>query len=160
MRTPVLADAPDIARLANNEKLHAVLARVPYPYSETDAVDFITNVVSDPNERIYAITLAEAGTLIGVIGFSFVDGQPPELGYWLGEPFWGHGYATEAVRGAIAAIVDVEPVVFARVIATNRGSRTVLEKAGFTLVRQAIGNCGPHKGVEMTDYRYEAKRAG
>ncbi|MCD7061440.1 GNAT family N-acetyltransferase [Pelagibacterium xiamenense] len=156
LRPPVLDDAPDITRLANNEKLHAVLARVPYPYTEADAVDFITNVVSAPNERIYAITLARTGALVGVIGLTFADGKPPELGYWLGEPYWGNGYATEAVNAILGAVTASEPVIAARVIATNRASCAVLEKAGFVLTGEAIDDCGPHKGVMVADYRYEA----
>lgn len=154
LRTPALADAPDIARLANNEKLHAVLARVPYPYNEADAIHFITNVASASNERIHAITLAETGALIGIIGLSFPESGPPELGYWLGEPFWGRGFATEAVRAVVTATAG--SVITARVIAANRASCAVLEKTGFTLVHRAVGNCGPHKGIEVADYRYEA----
>ena len=88
------------------------------------------------------------GHLIGVAGFSFHEGRPPELGYWLGEPFWGKGYMTEAVRGLIDAAHKTRQfdLIAARALADNAGSLNVLEKLGFHLVGKAKSEDGPSKG--------------
>lgn len=159
LRAPVLDDAPDIARLANNEKIHAVTARLPFPYSEADAVHFIVNIAADATEGARIMALKQSGTLIGTIRLSHKPGEQPDLGYWVGEPFWGKGYATEAVRGLLAASASIAPVVIAKAISTNHASRAVLEKCGFALIGEAVDNCGPHKGVTIAQYRYEARNA-
>ena len=72
-------------------------------------------------------------TLIGGCGFGAREGDAPELGYWLGAPYWGKGYATEAVR-AVADYAFTEggyEFINAGARVTNPASRRVLEKCGF-----------------------------
>ena len=75
-----------------------------------------------PDERPYAITLKDQ--FIGVVGFTFHAGQLPELGYWLGEPYWGRGIMSEAVKGLIEAAFGTRlfPRIRARALASNPGS--------------------------------------
>ena len=70
---------------------------------------------------------------VGVIGFSYHEGKPPELGYWLGEPHWGQGIMTEAGRALIEAAHPTHQydLIVARALADNAGSLNVLEKLGF-----------------------------
>ena len=151
LRAPHMADAPALHGLANNEAIHAVLARLPHPYTREHAVDFITNLARNENEHAYAITLDNA--LIGVMGLHLADADPPELGYWLGQPFWGNGYATEAARGVLqAAAAAGFSTVTARSITRNKGSIGVLLKAGFVQTAEGIDDCGQHQGVCVTRF--------
>jgi len=131
LRAPIRGDVPDLVKLADNKAIAERLARLPSPYTRTDAVGFIEIFSQRADERPYAITLDEH--FIGVVGLSFHEGRPPELGYWLGEPFWGRGFMTEAA----GALVDVAQkthhydLIAARALADNAGSLHVLEKLGF-----------------------------
>jgi RimJ/RimL family protein N-acetyltransferase len=115
LATPTLADAPAIAALANNKDVHRWMSRLPYPYTLADAEYFIQTIVPSAEEYCLALHSAEEG-LIGIIGLHFAPGRVPDLGYWLGAPYWGLGYGSEA---AIAIVRD------------NEASRKVLRKAGF-----------------------------
>src|SRR3569833_641918 len=101
LRAPIRGDVPDLVRQADNRNIASELARKPNPYTRADAVGFFEIVAQRPDERPYAITLD--GRLIGIVGISIQEGTAPELGYWLGEPYWGMGYMTEAARDLIDA---------------------------------------------------------
>ena len=83
-----------------------MLARVPHPYSEEDAEDFLAREPGD--EQVYAIERKGDGLFLGTIGFNPAEGY--EFGYWLGKPFWGLGYATEALKAAQQLADDGIPV--------------------------------------------------
>lgn len=131
LRPPIRGDVPDIVRLADNRRIYEVLARLPNPYTRADGIAFVEIFAQRPDERPYAITLKDA--FIGVVGLSYHAGQPPEIGYWLGEPHWGKGYMSEAVRALLEAAfaTGLYPRLKARALQTNTGSLNVLEKAGF-----------------------------
>ena len=128
-------DAETIATLIDNYKIAVMLARVPYPYKIEDARQFIALTKDPPaDERVFALCLKDkAGTLIGICSYERRQSVEPELGYWLGVPYWGNGYATEAARAVIDhAFADLgcdALVSGARV--SNPASRRVLEKCGF-----------------------------
>jgi RimJ/RimL family protein N-acetyltransferase len=126
-------DAGAVARLANDRRIAENTARIPHPYKRTDAEGFIRYVEESETETAFAITLAD-DTLIGIGGLRMAaPRKPPEIGYWLGVPHWGQGYATEAAR----ALVDhaFEDLGLERLEAgarvSNPASRRVLEKCGF-----------------------------
>jgi RimJ/RimL family protein N-acetyltransferase len=132
LRSPRLEDAKAIAALANDRRIAENTARIPHPYRVADAEAFIAGVNVPGGETVFLIT--DLGdTILGGCGVGVLDGQGPELGYWLGVPFWGQGYATEAVRAVIDyAFTELDYAFLnagARV--TNPGSRRVLEKCGF-----------------------------
>ena len=131
LRAPMRGDVPDLVKLADNKAIAIKLARLPSPYTRADAVGFVEIFSQRADERPYAITLNER--FIGVIGFSYHEGRPPELGYWLGEPYWGQGLMTEAGRALIDAAHPTHQydVIAARALADNAGSLNVLEKLGF-----------------------------
>jgi RimJ/RimL family protein N-acetyltransferase len=92
--------------------------------------------------RILAITLAdEAIGGIGIHPQSDIYRQNAELGYWLGEPFWGKGIMTEAIRQMVIYGFEHWPLnrIFARPYHTNIGSQRALKKAGFTLEARLQG---------------------
>ena len=98
---------------------------------------FLDSVNTPGGEIVFLITTRDAllldGPVIGACGIARFDGREPELGYWLGVPFWGQGYATEAARAVIDhAFADLgyeHLLAGARV--SNPASRRVLEKCGF-----------------------------
>ena len=81
---------------------------MPYPYTEADGREWLARVQQDhatAGPRRLAIALRETDRLIGGIvldGSTADESEEPALGYWLGEPYWGNGYAREAV----AAVID------------------------------------------------------
>jgi RimJ/RimL family protein N-acetyltransferase len=132
LRAPRPDDAPAIARLANDRRIAENTARVPHPYTAADGRDFIASANQDGGEVTFFVTLPN-DTVIGACGIAALDGKHPEIGYWLGVPYWGKGYATEAARAVIDhAFADLgyqELQAGARV--SNPASRRVLEKCGF-----------------------------
>ncbi|HEY0442510.1 MAG TPA: GNAT family N-acetyltransferase [Xanthobacteraceae bacterium] len=132
LRAARLGDAKAIAALANDRRIAENTRRIPHPYTVSDAEDFVTAAGTAQVEMALLITLRD-GTPIGACGLGLLDAALPELGYWLGVPFWGKGYATEAVRAVIDyAFTDLDHLALqagARV--TNPASRRVLEKCGF-----------------------------
>jgi RimJ/RimL family protein N-acetyltransferase len=130
LRAPRPQDAEALARLINDRRIAVNTARVPYPYSVEDAEQFIAAVNRRDGEVAFLITLDDA--LIGGCGVARSD-SGPELGYWVGVPFWGQGFATEAAR----AVIDYafgslgHDVLEAGARVSNPASRRVLEKCGF-----------------------------
>lgn len=149
LRAPIRGDVPDMVRLGDNKEIAKWLATLPSPYTRADAVGFIEIIAQRPDERPYAITLNDR--LIGVVGFSFAEGKAPDLGYWLGEPYWGKGYMTEAVKGLIEAAHKIGhfETISAQVLADNAPSQHVLEKAGFKHRRKAKGDIGNIAGKSI-----------
>lgn len=145
LRAPIRGDVPDIVRLADNKAIHEVMARLPHPYTRADGIAFVEIFAQRPDERPYAITLDDR--FIGVVGFTFHEGgEPPELGYWLGEPYWGKGFMSEAVKGLLDAAFATRlfPRIKSRAVSSNARSLNVLRKAGFVTLREdveTIGNC-------------------
>jgi RimJ/RimL family protein N-acetyltransferase len=131
LRAPRLEDAKAVAQLANDRRIAENTARIPHPYSLADAEKFIASVNGIGGEIAFLITRGKM--VLGAAGLSLPEGEPPELGYWLGVSFWGHGYATEAVHAVIDHAfgdLDVE-ILSAGARVTNPASRRVLEKCGF-----------------------------
>lgn len=131
LRAPIRGDVPELVKLADNKTIADRLLRLPHPYTRADAIGFVEIFAQRADERPYAITLDEK--LIGVVGFTFVEGDAPALGYWLGEPYWGRGYMTEAAKALIEAAHRTHHFerIAARALADNEGSLNVLRKLGF-----------------------------
>lgn len=132
LRAPRLEDAKCVAALANDRRIAENTRRIPHPYSRADAEDFISSVNVANGETAFLITLAD-GTIMGACGLAMTDGPAPELGYWLGNAYWGQGYGTEAVRAVIDyAFTEREhEALQAGARVTNPASRRILEKCGF-----------------------------
>jgi len=146
LRAPIRGDVPEIVKLADNRNIFEVLARLPNPYTRADGVAFVEIFAQRPDERPFAITLNDI--FIGVVGFSFHPGQLPELGYWLGEPHWGKGFMSEAVKALLEAAfaTGLYPRLRARALASNAGSLNVLEKAGFRRTGETTDNFAHNAG--------------
>jgi ribosomal-protein-alanine N-acetyltransferase len=128
-------DAHSLARYADNRRVVRWLRdRFPYPYTRWDAEAFLIAVGEQSVRTTFAIATDDEA--IGGIGLEFgadVHRFTAELGYWLGEPFWGRGIMTDAVRCFTAWTFENLEVyrIHAMVFAGNRASARVLEKAGF-----------------------------
>ena len=131
LRAPCLEDAKTVSMLANDRRIAENAARIPHPYKMSDAESFIAAANANDGEAAFLITLRDR-SVIGACGVTTLADQP-ELGYWLGLPYWGKGYATEALHALIDyAFTDLAHAALqagARV--TNPASRRVLEKCGF-----------------------------
>jgi len=151
LRAPMRGDVPDLVRLADNATIAARLARLPHPYTRADAIGFVEIFAQRPDERPYAITLDDR--FIGVVGFTFNEGKPPELGYWLGEPYWGQGLMSEAARALLEAAHRTAhfELIAARALADNAASLNVLAKLGF--VRTGTGAAESGRPVVFLELR-------
>jgi len=130
-------DKYSIVKYANNKKISLNLRDTfPFPYTMEDAEKWLA-VVNDYNpQRTFAI--ANENELIGAIGIEpcrDVNRFCVELGYWLGEPFWGNGIVTLAVKEFIKYAFEQYDFIkiFAYVFSSNPSSGRVLEKTGFKL---------------------------
>jgi len=149
LRAPVLADAAALQNLANNKNVFEMLARLPHPYTNGHALDFITNLARTRNEHAYAI-VTKNGDFVGVAGLHLKNAAIPELGYWLGEPYWGQGYASEAANAVVQAAFERGfDKIGARSMAVNARSIRVLQKCGFVKTDQRVDDCGHHLGVSV-----------
>jgi RimJ/RimL family protein N-acetyltransferase len=130
LRAPRLEDAKSVAALANDRRIAENTARIPHPYRMTDAEGFISGA-NKAGDAVFLITLRD-GTIVGACGIVSED-ETPELGYWLGVPYWGNGYATEALHAVVDyAFTDLgHEALQAGARVTNPASRRVLEKCGF-----------------------------
>jgi [ribosomal protein S5]-alanine N-acetyltransferase len=108
MRAHRADDLGDLVALAGNWEIARWTGTIPHPYGETDGCQWIARVQDDHatgQPRRFAIALKETDRLIGGVGLdgSTGDGSDePALGYWLGQPYWGNGYAREAA----AVVID------------------------------------------------------
>jgi RimJ/RimL family protein N-acetyltransferase len=131
LRAPQLEDAKMVAALANDRRIAENTARIPHPYKVADAESFISGANRSGGEAVFLVTLRDK-TVIGACGIMFHE-EASELGYWLGVPHWGKGYATEALH----ALIDYafthlgHDALQAGARVTNPASRRVLEKCGF-----------------------------
>jgi RimJ/RimL family protein N-acetyltransferase len=132
LRAPCFKDAEAIAALVNDRRIAQNTARIPHPYGLADAQAFLTAANANGGEIVFLIC-APSGGIVGCCGIARLDGETPEIGYWLGVPFWGKGYATEAARAVIDhAFGDLDyDTLLAGARVSNPASRRVLQKCGF-----------------------------
>ncbi len=137
LRPWVISDLSSLVKHANNIKIARFLTDgFPYPYSSDAGKKFIENSIKDEPVHIFAIDVnGEAVGGIGIYPQSDIHCKNAELGYWLGEEFWGHGIVTKAIIQVLEFAFKTYDInrVFARPFGTNIASQKVLEKAGFVL---------------------------
>lgn len=130
-------DLTALVRHANNPRIAANLRdRFPHPYTEAAGRGWLEFLQSMTPLSVWAMDVG--GEAVGSIGLALhedVERVSAELGYWLGEPFWGRGIASEAVRAVTAQAFEAFALtrVYALPFADNLGSIRVLVKAGFVL---------------------------
>ena len=131
-----LDDVDDVTTLVGDRDIASTTLRIPYPYDKRMAEEWIQShqprLVLDEGV-VFAVTLIDSDQLIGSIGLEVERYfQRAELGYWIGKPFWNHGYATEGS----AAVIDYGfnslglNRIYASHFVRNAGSKRVMEKNG------------------------------
>jgi RimJ/RimL family protein N-acetyltransferase len=158
-----LEDAERTAQLANNRKVSINLRDTfPYPYTLADAESYLRHVTTAKPETGFAI-VNEEGAIggIGLVLGADVQRKTAELGYWLGEPFWGQGIMSRVVSTFVRWAFDTFDLhrVFADPYSSNPASARVLEKNGFSL--EGIKRCSAVKeGVVLNQLLYARTRVG
>lgn len=131
------SDINSLIKYANNWNIAKNLTnQFPHPYTIQDGKAFIEYATKDDPIHIFAIEVnQEAVGGIGIHPQSDIFIKNAEIGYWLGEPFWGHGIVSKAIKQIIQfgfSTFDIERI-FARPYGTNFASQKILEKNNFLL---------------------------
>jgi RimJ/RimL family protein N-acetyltransferase len=155
------ADIDPIHQLLNNYAVSRFLSsRIPYPYSYEDAVWWVNTGSKQEVTRVIEFNQQLAG-IVGVIPGCFENQRCGELGYWLGQPFWGKGLATLAVK-AMTSLIFTETAIVrlcAPIYGPNKASMRVAEKSGYRL--EGIAKQAIFKDGEFYDeYIYARLKAG
>jgi RimJ/RimL family protein N-acetyltransferase len=157
LRAPRPEDARRVAALVNDRRIAENTARIPHPYALADAEGWIGSANRTAGEATFVIERSDE--IIGGCGFDLRQAGL-EIGYWIGVPFWGEGYASEAA----AAVIDYAfaehrfEALFAGARITNPASRRVLEKCGFQWT--GVGLCRIRSlGTSVPLDRFRLERA-
>ena len=146
-----MEDAPRTRELVNNREVVAFTNKIPHPYEEGMAEEWIATHQENygkGHQVVFAIVPKEIRELIGSISLTFDDVHSvAEIGYWIGVPYWGKGYATEAAVAVLRYGFEERDLnkIFARTIARNAASGRILEKIGMKLegcLRQQVRKWG------------------
>lgn len=134
LRPPARSDAPRIGKLSRDRDVARMVTSMPFPNPDIAAEGFILIMQARAPlgfDHVYAVELPGEG-VIGLAGAHARGEDGIEIGYWLGRPYWGAGYATEAARAVtdVALALDRGPVTAGH-YADNPASGRVLEKVGF-----------------------------
>ena len=150
IRPWTLEDAADLAEALNNKNIQNNLRDgLPYPYTESDALDFIQAMLNSDKDATYAFAIVFDGKVVGSIGVfrqNNIHRLTAEMGYYIAEPFWGKGLGTDAIKQVSQYIFKNTDIIriFAEPFAYNTASCRILEKSGFvfegTLRSNAIKN--------------------
>jgi ribosomal-protein-alanine N-acetyltransferase len=136
LRPFTLADGPDVQRLAGDRQIAATTLLIPHPYEDGLAETWIaTHAEQFEGGKLanFAICLRKSGELTGSIGLVLhAADERAELGYWVGKPFWGNGYCTEAARAVLEYGFSVRGLnrVEAYHFGNNPASGRVMQKLG------------------------------
>jgi len=152
------ADAPEIARLAGDWDVARMTGRIAFPYSEELARAWM-NTIGD-GEFVRAVAYQDR--LIGAVGYVEDDNGSAEIGYWIGKPWWGQGFATEAASALIDhcfTTAGLSRLTCCHFI-DNTASKRVIEKLGFAARRTTSAWCDARQEeVEALTYELTAPPA-
>lgn len=155
-------DQSDLVRHANNPRVATNLRDLfPQPYTPRDADEWISRLSRQLPGLHFAIAVEDR--VVGGIGLlpgSDVNRIQAEVGYWLGEAYWGRGIATDAVRGLTRQAFRALDLnrLFALPFANNSASCRVLEKAGYRCEARLLG-CAIKHGLILDQFLYAITRS-
>lgn len=159
IRTWNLSDAAELAAVISNKKVQDNLRDgLPYPYTEENGREYISEMLAADADQTFAFAITVEDRVVGSIGVfrqGNVHRQTAELGYYIGEAYWGKGIMTEAVKQICDYVFEHSDIIriYAEPFSYNTASCRVLEKAGFryegTLRKNAVKN---GKVIDMKMY--------
>ena len=132
-----LEDAAGLAEMLNNKNiLNNLRDGLPYPYTKSDAQEYIKSMLSADKTKTFAFAITADDKVVGSIGVFRCDNihfRTAVMGYYVGEPYWGKGLGTSAVKQACSYVFEHTDIIriFAEPFAYNMASCRVLEKSGF-----------------------------
>jgi ribosomal-protein-alanine N-acetyltransferase len=154
LRPPTLSDAEAIESFVSDCRVAETTALIPHPYPPGSATEWVAHAERAWQEgRIAAfmICLRSDGELVGAIALAKTPEEEIELGYWIGVPHWGNGYATEALRRVLEYAFDELSLkrLATYHFAHNPASGRVMEKAGLKF--QGVTPQGSRRGDQVFD---------
>lgn len=139
---PRMDDVADLVFLANRKSVAEHLTRLPHPFTLDNARAVVAGAENPArNAATFAIRLKATGRLIGMARHASLEADGAvHVGYWVGEPFWGNGYATEALHALVDHAFNYTNVdeLTGACRVTNPASRRVLVKSGFQYRDQSM----------------------
>ena len=154
------ADAPAMHALLQDPAVSRYTARIPYPYEPGMAEAFVGGLGALA-DRTFGIERRSDGAFLGCIGFEpEADSRIADCGYWLGRPYWGQGYASEALQAVLDHAFTAHGLALMKTSADrdNPASRRIQEKLGFAYV--GLGRvAAPARGKPLEVERRELTRA-
>jgi len=151
-------DAESLVRILNNTKiLDNLRDGIPYPYTLSDALGYIKNMLDSDENDVFAFAIICDGEVVGSIGVfrqGNIHSKTAELGYYVAEEYWGRGIATQAVKKVCEYVFENSDIlrIYAEPFSRNTPSCRVLQKAGFfyegTLRSNAV-KCGKVEDMKM-----------
>jgi [ribosomal protein S5]-alanine N-acetyltransferase len=147
--------------LLNNREIERRMLTVPYPYGETEFDSFLEIAAAEREEHgcdIHFSVIHQTEGMVGGCGFHDIEtGHKVEVGYWLGQPYWGRGFMTSVVAAACDYAVKMWNVkrIAAHVFDGNERSARVLEKNGFQC--EGLLHKFDRKGDDLINTRMFAK---
>jgi len=147
LRPFTLEDAPSVAALAGDRLVAETTQNIPHPYAHEDALAWIgcqSDRFEEGVEVVFAVERRQDNVLLGAIGLVLKpEHGAGELGYWIGVPFWGNGYCTEAANAVLEYGFQEMALhrIMARHFAKNPASGRVMQKIGMSFegcLRQSV----------------------
>ncbi len=140
LRPVRISDAGLFAMYAGDRRVAEATRSIPHPLPPGAAEAFVTRAMSGKgDEEVWVMDGSASGLseVLGVISLKKMDRGQSEIGYWVAPAFWNAGFASEAVRGLIAANPLGDRTIFAAVFQDNPGSARVLTNNGFEYIGDA-----------------------
>lgn len=171
LRVPELSDAEMIRTLCSDKRIAETTLTIPHPYPDGAALawaDRARTLMMQGKRYAFMMVDKQAAQIVGSISLWLTDGWQGGIGYWVGVPFWGKGYATEAGRAILK--FGFESMNLGRIYATymthNPASERVMQKLGMQhegVMRQDIlkwGQFVDHGYYSILRAEYEEGAAG
>ncbi len=162
LRPGFIEDAPELVRAISTETIARNLARLPWPYTEGHARDWLSLEPVDPRLPNMLILQRTSGTprIVGGVGIHLLDddtgGARPEIGYWVARQCWGLGFATEAGRAVMAIARTLRlPRLMSGHFVDNPASGAVLRKLGFTATGRIVPRYSVARGENVACALFE-----
>lgn len=132
-----LSDAERIAELVGDKSVSKWTANIPYPYSKSDAEEWIKRTAENKTRNPFAVELNNQ--IVACVSYWPHGTEALEVGYWVGKKYWGNGIATASLNMLLSSnYLPVVSKVVAKTMVGNIGSQKVLLKCGFEFTEACL----------------------